>query len=459
MLGGAKRGLGPGLADQRRLGSRRPLDDAGQTAESQPGLGHLIALQAQRQAGADCGDVAVEALGQLVGLHHPVRVGQRNGHRLDELARVQLVLHVVEVEVLQRQITRRVAAAQGEHRAQRDQHRRGVANRRAVGQVAHQRAGVPHWRPCKAPAHFGQGRPQPHQLGPTVFQRDGGADAQLAVGMGDAPKLGHVPQVDQLAELAQLLGDPQADVRGTGQQARVWLRLEKARQRRQGARRMKAARFADRCIGLQGAETGRQAFQRQPRARCVQHAFARIEDGPVAGAAAEVAAQGVGKLGACRAGLALRVSLVAGRQRDSKPRRAKAALRAVRRHQGTLRRMQVAGRREILHRQQRLAVQRGQEADAGVDGAKREARTSNGLAWLGHVAGQLGDQQRAGAAIAFGAAFLAATGTGVLPQPLQHAAGGPVVGQLDGLAAKDKTDRAVDAHGATVLRMGLVECG
>jgi hypothetical protein len=68
------------------------------------------------------------------------------------------------------------------------------------------------------------------------------------------------------------------------------------------------------------------------------------------------------------------VLLVTGPQAHHEARRAEAALRAVAVHQALLHRMQRPARRgQVFHREQRLAVQRGQELDAGVDGRQAQA--------------------------------------------------------------------------------------
>ena len=96
-------------------------------------------------AGAHRRDVAVEALADLVGPHlrQPGCAPARHLEALHELARLEPVLHVVEVEVVAAAGARtRCALAQHDLRIERHQHRRRVADRRAVGDVAAHRAGV-----------------------------------------------------------------------------------------------------------------------------------------------------------------------------------------------------------------------------------------------------------------------------------------------------------------------------
>ena len=166
------------------------------------------------------------------------------------------------------------------------------------------------------------------------------------------------------------------------------------------------------------------------RAGRLEHALPGIEDRPVAGAAAQVARQVVGELlaGGLRAGCA--VALVAGGQRHHEARRAEAALRAVAVDHRALHRVQRVGtgrmrpahRFEVLDREQRLAVERGQEADAGVDRPQAQAADQGGCGRRRCGVGQLGHDHGAGAAVALAAAFLGAGAARVLAQPVEHAA-------------------------------------
>ena len=93
-----------------------------------------------------------------------------------------------------------------------------------------------------------------------------------------------------------------------------------------------------------------------------------IDDGAVAGAAAQVARQGVVDFLAFRA---VRLVFVEREQRHRKARRAEAALRTVPVHQRLLYRVQrVGGRRKVFDGEQGLAVEGGQKLDAGIDGAQ-----------------------------------------------------------------------------------------
>jgi len=105
-------------------------------------------------------------------------------------------------------------------------------------------------------------------------------------------------------------------------------------------------------------------------------------------------------------------------------------------------------RRHILHREQRLAVQHGQELDAGVHRLQRQAA----------LPVQHAQHHGAGAAVAFVAAFLGAAATRVFAQPLQHAAGGRGVVDFHQRAAVEKAHGAGihgDFHGCCILAWDL----
>ena len=96
---------------------------------------------------------------------------------------------------------------------------------------------------------------------------------------------------------------------------------------------------------------------------------------------------------------------------------------------------------EVFDGEQGLALQAGQELDAGVDGLQTQA--VHGVLCAG--LGQLGDDHGAGAAIAFVAAFLGAGAVCVLAQPLQHGASGMRALHLDHFSAME------EAYGLCVM--------
>jgi len=209
-----------------------------------------------------------------------------------------------------------------------------------------------------------------------------------------------------------LLGHPQADVRRAGHQAR--LRQSGAQRDELGerARRVKLAGGA----GVRQGRVLREGGQALRDGRLVGrhpgaggHGAGGVDDRPVAGAAAQVAAQRIGCLAARHGALAaLALVLVQRVQAHHEARRAEAALRAVRIDQRLLHRVQrAAGAAQLIDRDELLAVERADEGDAAIDGAPAQAARAG----LTHHHG-------AGAAVALGAALLGALEPALLAQPL-----------------------------------------
>ena len=366
--------LAPRLAPHRCLGLRCTPHHCRHAAEHEARVAHRVAVERDGQACGDGRDVAVEALRQLVRTQRRVR-GRRQLDGFDELAGRERVLHVVEVEGLERQTPLGRAAAQQQARVQRHQHGGTVAYRRAVGHVAAHRAGVAHRHRGEAQAHFAQVGVALTERRPRVLEARRGTDRQTAVRPRvDACESHCCTQIDQIRQRPELFGDPQADVGGPGQQAGLGPRRAQHGQCFNAARRLEARAVRidvhQRCILGQPLQRRGDRRRFQPRHRQPEHAHARVDDRSVAGAAAQVARKIVGQLLARGARASLEMALVAGRQRHHEAGRAEAALRAVAFHHRLLCRMQRRVQRgsaacgcghalQVFHRQQRLAVERG----------------------------------------------------------------------------------------------------
>ena len=461
----------PGLAAQRDLGLGRTLDDAGHAAERQPDVGHRVAVERNGEATAQRRDVAVEALADLVRTHLPLERGQRDDQALHELARLQPVLHVVDVEVLQRHATHALALAQLDLRVERHQHRRRIADRRAVGDVAAHRARMADRRRRKAQPDIGERRRALRQRAPGGFERSTRADVERTVELGHGLHIGHVADVDDVAQVAKLLVDPEPDVGRAGEQLRLGHLHAQRRQfgERGGRMEMIGARAPRRGVVKRVfmREAGERHHHRgrvEPGAGQIEHALAGIEDGPVTGAAAQVARQVVGQLLAGGLGAGVLVMLVGRPERHHEARRAEAALRAVALDHRLLHRVQalhrtlvvlVSGRLglgcgsalalQVFDREQRLAVQRRQELDAGIDGLQREPADGARHARCRPFA----DDHRACTAIALVAPFLGAGAVRVLAQPIEHRAGRMRAGHVDDPALVEEADglAGARAHG------------
>src|SRR6185312_12829332 len=91
-------------------------------------------------------DVLVAPLGDLVDLQPLALRQRRHEYTLDELARLPVLLAVGDEIILEFHLAPLAAAPQRDPRAKRDQRRRRVTDRRAVGDVAADRTHIAHLR-------------------------------------------------------------------------------------------------------------------------------------------------------------------------------------------------------------------------------------------------------------------------------------------------------------------------
>ena len=297
----------------------------------------------------------------------------------------------------------------------------------------------------EAQPHVAQRRPFSHQRLPCVFKTGGGTDPDVLFAHHHALQLGHFVDGDQLAQVKHLLRHPQTHVGAAGQHPRLRPGFAQRRKFSQRARGVEGAGCVQRRVLRQRSQGLQHGLLRKGHGRRRQHLLPRVQDRPVARAAAQVARQVIGQLLARWHRAGGLVALVAGPQAHHETRGAEAALRAVAIDHALLHRVQRASSctarfSQVFHREQCLAVQRGQKLDAGVDRLQ--------LQRAGRV--QRTQHHRAGAAVAFGAAFLGAAAMGVFAQPLQHGAGGAAVqGGID----FDDRSTVKETHGAGVHRV------
>ena len=144
------------------------------------------------------------------------------------------------------------------------------------------------------------------------------------------------------------------------------------------------------------------------------HLLGRVQNGPVTGAAAQVARQRLLRLGATDRLVFQHLVLVQAKQAHGKAGRAKAALAGVALVQRLLHRMRCAVRGgQVGGGPQCHAIDGVRHSDAAVDGAVADL-----------IALQLPQHHGAGAAVAFVAAFLGGAVAEVFAQQLQQRAGG-----------------------------------
>ena len=196
-----------------------------------------------------------------------------------------------------------------------------------------------------------------------------------------------------------LLGHPQPDIGGAGEEAGVRVLCAQLGQLGERARREKALPMearrrpvADACSGrLAGSPARRRRSSRAAGLR--RRAVDDRADSRCSGTGLPASASWIVSRSS-----ALRRSLVQREQRHHEARRAEAALRAVAcRPSPAAPDAAAPSGLQVLDREQRLAVERRQELDAGIDRAKVQS-----------LAMPLGEHDGAGAAIALGAAFLGA---------------------------------------------------
>ena len=404
-------------AQQHRFRPAGAFWRAGHAAEGDADVGHPpLAVQRQPEGAADGGDVLVEALGDLVGteLHPRRRLGQ--DHRLHEFALAAVLLAVFDEEILQRQFARLVAAPQPQGGAAGDQGRRRVADGGAVGDVAADGAHVAHLlRPDAADqlAEIGIERRDPLRR---VAVGDAGPDHQRIAAILDPPQVAHPAGIDHRCQHALELGHPQPDIGRPRHDGGAGIVEQELRQLRHSCRRQEAAPAradAEDLLVPQGRQPVRPSLAVgeavAPTVADSIHGMGGADDRFIAGAAAEIPGQRVVDP------LPIRPLLVQveRQQRHDETRRAESALRAVAIDHRLLNRVQRAVRPlQMLHRQQPAAVQRGEEADAGVHRLVAQ-----------RVAVQPPDHHGAGAAVALRTAFLGADPPFRQPQPVQHRQG------------------------------------
>ncbi len=249
-----------------------------------------------------------------------------------------------------------------------------------------------------------------------VGERGGGADFQVAGGLLDALELGHMADVDHHRQGLVELGDFQGQVGTAGQQPRLGVRAVQVGQVGDGQRHQAAFVAAVQLAslgwrdGLEAADCLRLLGIELVAAGLAATLLGSIEDRPVAGAAAQVAGQGL--LGLVQVGAA--AVLLQGEQRHDEAGGAEAALRAMAIGHGLLHAVQLALVLETLDADQLLAVQRRNEGQARVQAAVAQAVVAL------VVLGQFADHHGAGAAVTTGAALLGARFAQVLAQVLQH---------------------------------------
>mgnify|MGYP006992415209 CR=1 FL=1 len=238
-----------------------------------------------------------------------------------------------------------------------------------------------------------------------------------ALAVGDAAQLGEALERDELGQILEALGDQQREVGAAADQSRLRVRGEVGPQRGEvGGRGVDAtgalAGEADRLAGAR--ELGAEGVLRAGRG----DRAGGVADRPVAGAAAQVAAQLVVELPR----LAQVAAVARLEHRHHHPGRAVAALRAELADQRLLDRVVLAGPlAQPLDRVHAPALDHRQQDQARVDRPVRRPR--------GPV--RVEDRHAAGPAVALGAALFGAGAVHILAQPVEQRAMRVDTGQLN----------------------------
>ena len=123
-------------------------------------------------------------------------------------------------------------AAQRQLGAERDQGRRHVADRRAVGDIAADRAGVADLDAADPPDQLAEIGVQAGQRLAGVGIADRRAERERVRAFLDPLQIGDVADEDGRAEVAKLLGDPQADIGRAGDDPGLGMRERGGRRAR-----------------------------------------------------------------------------------------------------------------------------------------------------------------------------------------------------------------------------------
>ena len=166
-------------------------------------------------------NVLIKTFAELVTAQQQSIVSHWNQDGLDELARLQRIFHVVEIQILERYFALQLTPTQAQASTHRNQRGHRVANRRAVGDITDQSAGVTHRYRGEAPKHFSELGVVPDDFIKRIGQGYRSPDFYGAGINLYLFEVADVTKIDQARQFAQLLGDPQADVGTSGKNIRL----------------------------------------------------------------------------------------------------------------------------------------------------------------------------------------------------------------------------------------------
>ena len=342
----AHRGLAPFFSKQKFLRFPRPRGCGGDSTESQTRRRDpSVRPRLNGKASGHRADVHLAAFGNL----EPVTLAEVSfGRRRDRHHHLEqnLILRHRRLAVGQEKVRQRhrpPSARRSQHnlRIEREQHRRGIADRRGRDQIAAQRGAVADLTRAEHPQHLG-----PHRkiFGDRIAQlreRHRPADPPRAILFLEPPQLRHRLQRNQRREFLEPLADLQTQLGRPRNQARLRMRgaqleqfVERIRTEKllPAARKLRRVRHRLRLCELAAEVILRRFFRRRPRLE------RRLPDRTIPRAPAKIPAQLVVDLP-----VTLEVvAVIPLEHRHHDPRRAIAALRPVIGHHALLHGMQLA---------------------------------------------------------------------------------------------------------------------
>ena len=314
---------------------------------------------------------------------------QRHLDRLHELAGLEPVLHVVEVEVGERHAARSRSPWRSTSAAS------SAISTGALSPIGEPLATlppiVPAWRSGRrgeAQPDIGQRRPARDQGAPGVLERGAGADREHAVARLDALQVGDVADVDQVAGRSRncLLTHRPMSVEPARRRASGWSRSALGGEGRRACAARRSSAPPRRRSGTVASEriasaprTRRRGVERaRPAGRTCARRHRGSAGSRCSGTGCRTARRrAAGASAACRARRGARRSPTAtSRSPGCRSRIASRGTRPSPAAPGAASPSAIG--LQVLDREQRLAVERGQELDAGVDVRRRRPPTTLG---------------------------------------------------------------------------------
>ena len=159
------------------------------------------------------------------------RARQRHPDGGEIFARPQCGLPVAGIELIQRQGAGALAPAQHQRGVERDQSRHGVADGRAVGDVAADGAGVADRHGTEPAEQLAEVRIKPCNRGERLGVGCGRAYFEMPGAFAHIAHAGNPAHIDQRVEVLVELGDPEANIGAAREDAGIGMGLDKIGQR------------------------------------------------------------------------------------------------------------------------------------------------------------------------------------------------------------------------------------